>query len=477
MRRPGPDTLSLVLVWLPVAGAIAATGARLSPGLVLTVTGLCALAAMWLILLGVIRRRQSRAGELSREIGDLLEDAGEPRASEDHELDVLHRAVLAVRRARRTLAPSLRAGKEEIARLTSALDGTGIPVLATDPAGDVRVANAAAEEFLEKPGAVIGRNFEDLFTQQEVLELHRGALAGRAGTSQVRIRRADSQRVFQVLATPARILRAPAQRFGAVVTIRDITDLATAVQLKTDFVANASHELRTPLSAIRGAIETLADGAWDDPAMRQRLTAMIAVNASRLEELVRDLLDLSRLESPEAPAQIVPLSLPDLAADLAATFEPRCAERKLRVELALDPALSRMHSDPKLLRLILGNLIDNASKFAYEGTPVRVTGEVIPSTGRLDAARLRVIDQGVGVPLPQQARIFERFFQGGDASRTGGAERRGTGLGLAIVKHAVKALGGTVGVQSVWQQGTTMIVDLPACVEKAAAAPPDMLPT
>jgi two-component system phosphate regulon sensor histidine kinase PhoR len=215
-------------------------------------------------------------------------------------------------------------------------------------------------------------------------------------------------------------------------------------------------------------VETIADSARDDPAMMDRLLSMIASNVGRLEELTRDLLELSRLESAEAPVDIGPVSLLQLADSLEEEFTTVCAERKLRLVFEIEDGFERVESDAKLLRLILRNLIDNATKFANPQTDITVQARVIsptqggPNTKR-HAARFRVIDRGMGIPLQAQRRIFERFYQV-DPSRSGQAARRGSGLGLAIVKHSVRALGGTIGVESVWKQGTTMIVDLPACV-------------
>jgi two-component system phosphate regulon sensor histidine kinase PhoR len=247
------------------------------------------------------------------------------------------------------------------------------------------------------------------------------------------------------------------------------------VQLKTDFVANASHELRTPIAAIRGAVETLGIAA-DDRAMSDRLRRMIADHVARLEAMISDLLDLSRLESPELRVRAEPADAHALCAQMRELFAPALDARTLRLEADLAPELAHLVCDPTLLELILRNLVENACKFAREGTAVRIVGraaEVTPAPDTpwqpsADAAgraglRLQVIDEGQGIPLRDQARIFERFYQV-DPSRDGSKQRRGTGLGLAIVKHAVRRMGGRVGVQSVWQQGTTMTVELPACV-------------
>jgi two-component system phosphate regulon sensor histidine kinase PhoR len=133
------------------------------------------------------------------------------------------------------------------------------------------------------------------------------------------------------------------------------------------------------------------------------------------------------------------------------------------------PKAIALHTDRKLLMLILRNLVDNATKFANEHTSVRVIAQVLPPAGNTlrgpprGTLRIKVVDTGLGIPIEHQQRIFERFYQV-ESSRTGLTARRGTGLGLAIVKHAVKDLGGTIKIESVWKQGTTMSVEVPGCV-------------
>ncbi|MFO0835438.1 MAG: ATP-binding protein [Phycisphaerales bacterium] len=350
--------------------------------------------------------------------------------------------------------------------LRAVLDADRDPVLATDSAGELVIWNRATCDFFEKPAqALRGRIIDELFTQSEVLGLHAAAVAGQARAAQVRMSRQGVMRVYEVVAAPAALeltglstrSRATYAEPGVVLTLRDVTELARAVQLKTDFVANASHELRTPLSSIKAAAETLGEMV-EEPPMAARLVQMIAANTTRLEELTRDLLDLSRLETPEAAVELSPVRLPELFESLTPVFETACKERNLRLVFEPAPDASEITSDPRLLSLILKNLIENSTKFAYEGTAIRVVASR-GSSG--DALRIQVIDQGIGIPLNAQDRIFERFYQV-DLSRAGGTSRRGTGLGLAIVKHAAKALGGTISVQSVWKEGTTMTVELPS---------------
>jgi two-component system, OmpR family, phosphate regulon sensor histidine kinase PhoR len=287
------------------------------------------------------------------------------------------------------------------------------------------------------------------------------------------LRGAGAGRTWQVAAAP--LVGWPAEqdtgalherRAGAappapvLMTFRDVTEVTRMLAVRTDFVANASHELRTPIAAIRMALETLETEGDEGGELRARLLSIIASQVARLEELARDLLDLSRLES-EAEVRTEPLALADVAASLRTAFEGVLRERRLTLEFEISEGAAVLRTDRRLLELIVSNLIDNAAKFAFEGTPVRVVADRGPA-----GVRVRVIDRGQGIPLADQPRIFERFYQV-DPARAGGGDRsaparRGSGLGLAIVKHAVRRLGGSVNVSSVWQQGTTMTVELPA---------------
>lgn len=381
------------------------------------------------------------------------------------------------------------------ADLRQVFDAIETPVLAFDARGFLLLFNAAAVQFFERqPQQLRGRAVEELFTQADFLDLVALASSNRPATRAIRMPRNQGVRTIQVLASPVRLREtawpdaggpiaagsiatgsaASASRvtldqpsssgfaggsgLGAVMILRDITEQAQAAQLKTDFVANASHELRTPLAAIKAAIETLHDGAADDPPMRTRFLKMIGDNTLRLEDLTRDLIDLSRIETPETELEWRDCSLPALCDDLRPLFEQICSDRKLTIDVRIDPAVQKIQSDHRLLTMIVKNLVDNATKFAAEGTTIRIVATEAAGGARM--VRLQVIDEGIGIPLAAQQRIFERFYQV-DLSRNGQKQRRGTGLGLAIVKHAAKALGGTISVESVWQQGTTMTVELP----------------
>lgn len=378
--------------------------------------------------------------------------------------------------AARPLAARIADLEAQVRRLHDDLDAIDEPVLATGADTLVTACNRAAATLLGlRPEGLLGRHVEEVFTQDDLLALHRAAREGASPRRQLRLGGPQGARTFEVAAIPVAVGAAapPDAPRGVVMTFRDVTETARALQVRTDFVANASHELRTPVAALKIAAETLAGDARDDPAMRERLVGMIQSQVARLDELVRDLLDLSRLESPDVGLQIEPVPASELAATLRTMFESALNERRLTLRIDFAPELEALETDRNLLTVILKNLVENATKFAYEGTEIRLTGRptppalpASPQTGPHRGVRFEVIDQGVGIPLDQQSRIFERYYQV-DEARTGSLPRRGSGLGLAIVKHAARTLGGTVRVSSVWKQGTTMTVDLPACLPPA----------
>lgn len=362
------------------------------------------------------------------------------------------------------------------------IDAIDEPIIATDDHDRVLMCNRAAESMLESTGAgggggggsLLGRGINELFTQENILQMHAQARAGQLRRDRVRVTTILGKRTMQVSAAPLPAAWGDGV-FGVVLALRDVTELAQAVQVKTDFVANASHELRTPVAAIRGAAETLVT-ASDDPEMSERLRTMIVTHAARLEEMLRDLLDLSRLESPEMSVELGPVDMGELERTIRHLSEGLCVERHLTLSFELDPMIlgGQLRSDRKLLTLILRNLVENATKFAHENTAVRVIGFVAETDDLANAiVRFEVIDQGVGIPLQHQERVFERYYQV-DLARTGVASgvssnaKRGTGLGLAIVKHAAKALHGRVGLVSEWGQGTTVWVEIPTSLDATA---------
>lgn len=366
-------------------------------------------------------------------------------------------------------ARELHSVRQRSHRMRAVLDAAGVPIIATNNKGVITLASRSAEVLVGGGRTLLERSFEELFTQHELHEMEQLARQGEPGRARLELPIEGERRTLIVSADCV------GDGLGCVLTLRDVTELVRAGELKADFAANASHELRTPIASIRGAADTLQGPGVHDEKMLDRLTTMISFNAGRLEALVNDLLDLSKLESAEAPPELSQVNLERLCATQIEEFAGVCERRELTIKAHIDPGVETITSDESLIGLMLRNLIENATKFAREHTEITVRcipasipadpGSPPPPDANLEMGfRLEVQDRGIGIPLAQQQRIFERFYQV-DRARTGGGVQRGTGLGLAIVKHAARRLGGRVGVESVYQNGTTMIVELPRCAD------------
>jgi two-component system phosphate regulon sensor histidine kinase PhoR len=228
-------------------------------------------------------------------------------------------------------------------------------------------------------------------------------------------------------------------------TIANVTEFRSLDRSKSEFVANASHELKTPLASIRGYSESLLEGAMENSALRKSFIEKIHNNALRLQDLVVDLLNLSKLEAGEtARSEWLPLK----AYITSALQRSRSLieSQGLRIEV-LVPDQVVWDMEPRDLELILDNLISNAAKYNRPAGKIKVTWE--------QNQRLVIKDTGVGIPPDILPHIFERFFRGDEARR-----QEGTGLGLAIVKHAAQKYGFKVWAESQVGEGSRFLVEV-----------------
>jgi len=224
--------------------------------------------------------------------------------------------------------------------------------------------------------------------------------------------------------------------------------------VRRDFVANVSHELKTPITSIKGFVETLLDGAMNDPAEADRFLKIVSKQANRLNAIIEDLLTLSRLEQGgEEDVNMQAVGLSGLLSSAAETCSRRAGEKEITINVDCPDGLSAV-VNPPLIEQALINLISNAVKYSEFGSPVTVhacaeAGETI----------LSVKDQGYGIEEKHIGRLFERFYRV-DKGRS--RQEGGTGLGLAIVKHIAQVHSGRVEVQSTFGQGSVFSIFLPA---------------
>jgi signal transduction histidine kinase len=239
---------------------------------------------------------------------------------------------------------------------------------------------------------------------------------------------------------------------GAVVTVLDLTVLRRLVTIRRDFVANVSHELKTPLTAVSGFAETLLDEGI--PSDQRRLfVETIRDNAWRMQRIVDDLLDLSRIESGGWRPNVGNVDVAVVVREVFTAVRATAEVKGLRLVADIPPAAAIVQADPTAFRQIVSNLIENAVRYTHDGSVTLRT--------RLGEAGIwvDVLDTGVGIAPEHVPRIFERFYRV-DPGRS--REQGGTGLGLAIVRHLVDAHGGRVEAASVVGRGTTISVLFPA---------------
>jgi two-component system, OmpR family, phosphate regulon sensor histidine kinase PhoR len=237
----------------------------------------------------------------------------------------------------------------------------------------------------------------------------------------------------------------------------DITQLERLERVRREFFANLSHELRTPLTAILAYSETLLTGAIDDPEHNTRFLDTLYKHATRMNELISDISDLSAIESGQIELALKPVNLRRAVADVVMLLESRRADTKVSITASV-PTHLRVQADRTRLEQILYNLVDNAVKFNHPEGSVHIVA--YESAGKVV---IRVQDTGLGISASDLPRVFERLYRG-DKSRSRKTE--GSGLGLAIVKHLVQAHGGEVSVSSELGRGSQFTFTLPAASQE-----------
>jgi two-component system phosphate regulon sensor histidine kinase PhoR len=321
--------------------------------------------------------------------------------------------------------------------------------------------NRAFSEILNLDSAAAeGRPLIEVVRNSDLLSLIRLALRGDEGLqTDITIGITQTQS-FSITAAPVKALDvsatvgAPNEKpSGAVVVLHDVTELRRLERVRQDFVANVSHEFKTPLTAIQGFAETLLAGALDDPENNRRFLEIIRNHAIRLARLTNDLLKLARIEAGKMELEFSSVGLLELIEACTETTLLKANRKEITLEITVPPQLPAVRGDAALLRDVLQNLLDNAIQY----TPPRGHISVAASAGPREAV-ITVTDTGIGIPLSDSERIFERFYRV-DAARS--REAGGTGLGLSIAKHIVEAHGGKLWVESTVGQGSKFSFSLP----------------
>ncbi|MBI4226863.1 MAG: GHKL domain-containing protein [Candidatus Omnitrophica bacterium] len=347
------------------------------------------------------------------------------------------------------LQDQARALETSRSQMEDLLHGMVEGVLAIGPRGEILVINPAAREILGIPPGRTPAAAADVVRQPELKALLDTTLAtGGPAAGDVTLY-APAERRLRVHATSC---QAPDGR-GALLVLHDITDLQRLEQIRREFVANVSHELKTPLTAIRGAVETLLDGALGDPRHNRSFVEAIAEESARLGRLVDDLLTLAQVESKPIDRSKRPIAVGEFLTRELARQQALAATCGVTLTAeAVEPALT-VSADPHQLTQAVGNLLENAIKYN------RPQGRVmVRAAADGPACRIVVEDTGMGIPAADLPRIFERFYR---VDKARSRETGGTGLGLSIIKHVAEAHGGSVSVESRPGHGSCFTLRLP----------------
>jgi two-component system phosphate regulon sensor histidine kinase PhoR len=313
-----------------------------------------------------------------------------------------------------------------------------------------------------------GRAVLEVVRNSELMSLIRRALLGEEGLQADIAMGFIQQQNFSVTAAPVKALKAdgPANSdeaapatlkpSGAVVVLHDVTELRRLERVRQDFVANVSHEFKTPLTAIRGFAETLLSGALNDPKNNRRFLEIIRDHSSRLDRLTDDLLKLARIEAGKLELEFFQVGLGELIEGCTETSMLKASRKQISLAIDIPAGLPLIRGDASLLREVFQNLLDNAVQYTMAGGRISVTA----SAGAREAV-ISVTDTGIGIPLADQERIFERFYRV-DAARS--REAGGTGLGLSIAKHIVEAHGGRLWVESEIGRGSQFSFSIPLAI-------------
>ncbi|MAM60531.1 ATP-binding protein [Maritimibacter sp. UBA3975] len=317
----------------------------------------------------------------------------------------------------------------------------------------IRALNVAGEALFGS--AVVGRHFAAVLRQPALLDRIEGALAsGRPAQSRYVYTGAARERTFEVAITPME------SEPGVILAFDDVTALAEAGEMRSEFVANVSHELRTPLTAISGFVETLRGPARDDAAARDQFLTIMESETRRMHRLVDDLLSLARVEDTERLRPSGEQDIAGLATSAAQSLNGHAAEHgvALHLEGMDEPVFAP--ADPDQIMQVFTNLIENAIKYGGAGGSVTVSLAQVAHDPRLrgPGVIVAVTDTGEGIDERHLGRLTERFYRV-DTHRSRG--KGGTGLGLAIVKHIVNRHRGRLRIESTLGEGSRFSVALP----------------
>lgn len=345
----------------------------------------------------------------------------------------------------RLLQQSQQIQTQQEALFNSMIEG----LLLLDENGRIQLANRAFIELFGITVDVRGKTILEVLRQHELTQLLEQVATQKQVLGYELRLGGMTERSLQINA--AAIFH-DGKKQGTILVFHDLTRLKQLERTREEFVANVSHELRTPLSLIKGYVETLLDGAKDNPEVATKFLQTIQRNSERLKFLIEDLLTISELESGRLKMNLQPVKLRPLVDRVLEDFKTPAAAKQ--VALVNETPDLTAHADADRVQQVLCNLVSNAIKYGRNEGCVEVSGRVIDGS-----IEMCVEDDGPGIPAESLERVFERFYR---VDKARSREQGGTGLGLSIVKHIVQSHGGKVWARSELGKGAEFHFTIPA---------------
>jgi two-component system, OmpR family, phosphate regulon sensor histidine kinase PhoR len=342
--------------------------------------------------------------------------------------------------------------EQDGAQLNVIMDAMAEGVIAIDSQEMVLRVNAAARQMLELKHHATAKPVWEVTRSGPVIKVLREALAQVTDArGELVLNGGLQEQHLDLLASP--MLDAKDRLAGAVVVLHDVTQLRRLELVRRDFVSNVSHELKTPLTAIQALIETVIDDWQMEVETRNDFLLRTLVQSERLQALIADLLLLSRVESKESALRLQEVEMKQLIEESVSGLLPAAEAKSIKLQIIVEDGDLTVTGDREMLRQAVGNLVDNAIKYSPTESYVEV---------RLDKKDLNALivvsDNGPGVPVEDQERIFERFYR---VDKARSREVGGTGLGLAIAKHIALLHHGSIRVKSHPGKGSVFTLELP----------------
>jgi two-component system phosphate regulon sensor histidine kinase PhoR len=348
--------------------------------------------------------------------------------------------------------------QSEQQKMSSVLERMMDGVIVIDAEGKVQLINPAAERMFQVNAVdVLGRSPIQAFGVYQIVDLWKKTAS--TGVQQAASIDVQPNHVYlQAIAAPLEENRPG----GTLMLFQDLTNQRRLETIRQDFVSNVSHELRTPLASLKALTETLQEGALEDPPAARRFLERMEIEIDTLTQMVRELLELSRIESGRVPVKLRPVFPRDLLTPPFERMRVQAERAGLSMSLHCPDDLPAVSADAERMEQVIVNLLHNAIKFTPPDGKIDVS--VTPEDGRLI---FQVRDTGVGIASKDLPRIFERFYKA-DRARSGG----GTGLGLSIARHIVEAHNGRIWAESAPGKGSTFSFSLPLATANPGPSSP-----